>query len=122
MTSQDREQIGDELFRFENGLFILGNYSRVQRLIAEKRASESYGKNDYYSLESSNCETFVNFCFTGKAISYQSKFNKSKAVLGDAMIDTTFNLPNDLIKRTGKQCLDLLAQKGTSKCISYNYH
>ncbi len=52
----------NKLFGFDKGLFILGDYSREQRLNAEKQASKSCGKEDYYSMENSNCEHFVNFC------------------------------------------------------------
>ncbi len=122
LTNQDKKKNGNKFFRFEKGLFILGDYSREQRINAEKRANKSYNKNDYYSMESSNCENFVNFCFTGKAISYQSKINKGKAVVGDATIDATSNLTNNVIKRTGTQCLDILVQKGLYKYILFIFN
>ena len=112
LSSQNKKKNGNKLFRFEKGLFILGDYSREQRLDAEKRASQSYDKKDYYSMENSNCENFVNFCFTGKAISYQSELNKGKAVVADATIDALSNLTNNLLKRTGTQCLDFVIQEG----------
>jgi len=86
-----------KLFGFDKGLFILGDYSREQRLNAEKQASESCGKEDYYSMKNSNCEHFVNFCFTSKPISYQSELNKGKANLGDVTIDAASYLTRSFI-------------------------
>jgi len=113
LSSQNRKKNGNKIFDDINeGLFILGDYSREQRKNAEKKASESYNEKDYYSMENSNCETFVNFCFTSKPISYQSELNKCKAVVGDATIDASSNLSNNLLKSTGTQCLDFVIQEG----------
>jgi hypothetical protein len=112
LSSQNRKNNGNKLFRFDKGLFILGDYSREQRKNAEMQASESCNQKDYYSMENSNCETFVNFCFTSKPISYQSELNKCKAVVGDATIDASSNLTNNLLKSTGTKLLNSVIQEG----------
>jgi hypothetical protein len=62
-------------------------------------------------MKNSNCEIFVDFCFTSKPISYQSELNKGKAVVGDATIDASTNLTNNILKIMGTQSLDLVIQK-----------
>ena len=81
----------------------------LQRMKILSNIFERINRN-YYS--NSNCETFVNFCFTSKPISYQSELNKCKAVVGDATIDASSNLTNNLLKSTGTKLLNSVIQEG----------
>jgi hypothetical protein len=88
-----------KLINFKNGrLYVLGDYTPTQRKDAAIRANEKRNKRDFYSLESANCEHYVNFCFLGEGKSYQSELKKRRTAQGDAAIDVVSNTTKDLLK------------------------
>ena len=76
----------DKLFDFGEGFYFVGDFNLEQRLNAFRRAESELGQMKYYSAETSNCETFANWCFLDSPITYQGQNDKRKAFLATSLI------------------------------------
>ena len=76
----------DKLWDFDEGVYFLGEFSYEERLNALGRAEGELGQLKYYSAETSNCETFVNWCFRNSPFTYQGQNDKKKAFLATSLI------------------------------------
>lgn len=66
------------LLDFSSGVYLLGDYDNKTRELAYDKGKILSNKKELYSIESSNCEHFVNWCFIGNSISYQVPLLKKR--------------------------------------------
>ena len=84
----------NNLLKLKYGLYFLGIYSYMERKTAEERSLSAIGKKEVYSVKSSNCEHFTNWCFQGNSISYEADIREKKAL----HVDTFLDAAKDIIK------------------------
>ena len=82
----------NDLFDFKSGVYFLGIYSYTERQTAEERALSAIGKKEVYSVKSSNCEHFTNWCFQGNSISYEADIREKQAQHADIFLDTAIDI------------------------------
>jgi hypothetical protein len=109
------------LMEFNEGLFELGDsqdkssstgeYTPNERLLAKERAYMDLNKSDCYYAESNNCETYMNYCFTGRAISYQSEIYKNRAPIADAFFDSLFKFARNMAVNFTKEAGEILIEQ-----------
>ena len=71
---------------FDEGFYFVGDFSPEERDNAYRRAHAELGQTKYYSAETSNCETFANWCFLDAPITFQGQNDKKKAFLATSLI------------------------------------
>lgn len=96
-----------KLFDFQNGFYILGNYSHFQKNEAIHRAYSLVGKKEIYSFVSNNCEHFANWCFTSIPFSYQADILFFEGETADAGLEVGKSIYSNVSTNLTKVTVDL---------------
>ena len=112
------KEISNDLFDFQSGVYVLGEYSDDQKQKALERLKSTKGKNQIFSFKSCNCEHFSNWIFTGEARSYQAELIASNAIAADVFVEGTRHTLQDISTKGAGSLIIEGCKKGANVLIT----